>query len=123
VRPAESRGKHSRRHFVNHVLRLTLTEYHGFAGEHKVLPTLPTGSQRALAIVAGIIGQHLKTTGESLVRSPNAYGVGGLLLRGSCEVNSRNHGLENFGSSLYPYGKYGRHVGTRTPDLYRVKVH
>jgi hypothetical protein len=31
-----------------------------------------------------------------------------------------NHGLENFGDSLYPYGKNGRHVGTRTPDLYRV---
>jgi hypothetical protein len=34
-----------------------------------------------------------------------------------------DHGLENFGDSLYPYGKYGRHVGTRTPDLYRVKAH
>jgi hypothetical protein len=33
-----------------------------------------------------------------------------------------DHGLENFGDSLYPYGKNGRHVGTRTPDLYRVKV-
>jgi hypothetical protein len=34
-----------------------------------------------------------------------------------------NHGLENFGDSLYPYGKYGRHDWTRTSDLYRVKVH
>ena len=34
-----------------------------------------------------------------------------------------DHGLENFGGSLYPYGKYGRHEETRTPDLYRVKVH
>jgi hypothetical protein len=34
-----------------------------------------------------------------------------------------DHGLENFGDSLYPYGKNGRHVGTRTPDLYRVKGH
>ncbi len=33
-----------------------------------------------------------------------------------------DHGLENFGDSLYPYERYGRHVGTRTPDLYRVKV-
>jgi hypothetical protein len=33
-----------------------------------------------------------------------------------------NHGLENSGDSLYPYERYGRHVGTRTPDLYRVKV-
>jgi hypothetical protein len=33
-----------------------------------------------------------------------------------------DHGLENFGDSLYPYGKNGRHVGTRTPDLYRVKT-
>jgi hypothetical protein len=31
-----------------------------------------------------------------------------------------DHGLENFGDSLYPYERYGRHVGTRTPDLYRV---
>ena len=34
-----------------------------------------------------------------------------------------DHGLENFGDSLYPYERYGRHVGTRTPDLYRVKGH
>ena len=33
-----------------------------------------------------------------------------------------DHGLENFADSLYPYGKNGRHEGTRTPDLYRVKV-
>ena len=33
-----------------------------------------------------------------------------------------NHGLENFGDSLYPYERYGRHEETRTPDLYRVKV-
>jgi hypothetical protein len=33
-----------------------------------------------------------------------------------------DHGLENFGDSLYPYERNGRHVGTRTPDLYRVKV-
>ena len=33
-----------------------------------------------------------------------------------------DHGLENFEDSLYPYERYGRHVGTRTPDLYRVKV-
>jgi hypothetical protein len=32
-----------------------------------------------------------------------------------------DHGLENFGGSLYSYGTNGRHVGTRTPDLYRVK--
>ena len=31
-----------------------------------------------------------------------------------------DHGLENFRDSLYPYERYGRHVGTRTPDLYRV---
>src|SRR5882724_2658525 len=31
-----------------------------------------------------------------------------------------DHGLENFEDSLYPYERYGRHVGTRTPDLYRV---
>jgi hypothetical protein len=33
-----------------------------------------------------------------------------------------DHVLENFGDSPYPYGKYGRHEETRTPDLYRVKV-
>jgi hypothetical protein len=33
-----------------------------------------------------------------------------------------DHGLENFGASLYPYEEYGRHEETRTPDLYRVKV-
>jgi hypothetical protein len=27
---------------------------------------------------------------------------------------------ENFGDSLYPYGKNGRHEETRTPDHYRV---
>jgi hypothetical protein len=32
------------------------------------------------------------------------------------------HGLENFGDSLYPYERYGRHDWTRTSDLYRVKV-
>jgi hypothetical protein len=30
-----------------------------------------------------------------------------------------DHGLENFGDSLYPYERNGRHVGTRTPDLYQ----
>ncbi len=33
-----------------------------------------------------------------------------------------DHGLENFGTSVYHYENDGRHVGTRTPDLYRVKV-
>jgi len=33
-----------------------------------------------------------------------------------------DHGLEIFGDPLYPYGKNGRHEGTRTPDLYRVKM-
>jgi len=33
-----------------------------------------------------------------------------------------NHGLENFGDSLYPHERYGRHDWTRTSDLYRVKV-
>jgi hypothetical protein len=33
-----------------------------------------------------------------------------------------DHGLENFGDSLYPYERYGRHDWTRTSDLYRVKV-
>jgi hypothetical protein len=36
-------------------------------------------------------------------------------------LGTRNHGLENIGDSPYPYEKYGRPVGTRTPDLYRVK--
>ena len=31
-----------------------------------------------------------------------------------------DHGLENFCDSLYPYERYGRHVGTRTPELYRT---
>ena len=31
-----------------------------------------------------------------------------------------DHGLENFGDSLYPYERYGRHDWTRTSDLYRV---
>jgi hypothetical protein len=43
-------------------------------------------------------------------------------LRAEYAESRADHGLENFGDSLYPYGKYGRHVGTRTPDLYRVKV-
>src|SRR5579864_74148 len=33
-----------------------------------------------------------------------------------------NHGLENFRDSLYPYERNGRHVGTQTPDLYRVNL-
>jgi hypothetical protein len=33
-----------------------------------------------------------------------------------------DHGLENFGDSLYPHERYGRHDWTRTSDLYRVKV-
>ena len=43
-------------------------------------------------------------------------------LRAEYAESRADHGLENFGDSLYPYGKNGRHVGTRTPDLYRVKV-
>jgi hypothetical protein len=33
-----------------------------------------------------------------------------------------DHGLENLGTSFYSYERYGRHVGTRTSDLYRVKI-
>ena len=38
-----------------------------------------------------------------------------------CTESRADHGLEIFWDSLYPYGKYGRHEETRTPDLYRVK--
>jgi hypothetical protein len=38
-----------------------------------------------------------------------------------CTESRADHGLENFGGSLYPYERDGRHVGTRTSDLYRVK--
>jgi hypothetical protein len=48
----------------------------------------------------------------------------GLLLNSDHDFvsRSRNHGLENFGDSLYPHERYGRHDWTRTSDLYRVKV-
>jgi hypothetical protein len=52
--------------------------------------------------------------------------VGLLIFRTWLRIRSTesraDHGLENFGDSLYPYGKNGRHVGTRTPDLYRVNL-
>jgi len=38
-----------------------------------------------------------------------------------CAEARANHGMENFGDSLYRYEEHGRHVETRTPDLYRVK--
>jgi hypothetical protein len=41
---------------------------------------------------------------------------------GQVAESRANHGLENFGDSLYPYERYGRHDWTRTSDLYRVKV-
>ena len=41
-------------------------------------------------------------------------------LRAEYAESRADHGLEKFGDSLYPYGRNGRHVGTRTPDLYRV---
>ncbi len=36
-------------------------------------------------------------------------------------VSRAEHGLENFGASLYAYGKYGRPEWIRTIDLFRVK--
>jgi hypothetical protein len=34
----------------------------------------------------------------------------------------RDHGLENFGDCLYPYGNNGRPEWTRTFDLFRVNL-
>ncbi len=50
------------------------------------------GRKRVLAIVAGILGQHLKTTGEPLVQPLMRDGVAGSC-SGSCELSARNHGL------------------------------
>jgi hypothetical protein len=45
------------------------------------------------------------------------------LVSGGKSTESRaDHGLENFGDSLHPHERNGRHEETRTPDLYRVKV-